>query len=329
MTSLAFTIVQLAAALLTLLGQAPNLSAPARAQLASVADQAVATAVWTLKTVPATTPVDVDANIHKLRNALYISEAGGRIALGVKHPLTGGVMELLEEYASFGHLDADGLSDAMPIVRTTYPDGRTAYHLAIMRNFAGAFVNTLREPLPELETVYEHRIANEGLHLDFKAKGAERTTVFYIAHPQYKEAPPFVIVRNPEPLAVVDRTATMGNKLASFLIFAAPWSGGVSVRSVTLNKDFDHGIRLANLRVAHASRTQANVQDAESEMVFPVELSVPAGTIGTLDVYADVTGGETGTRTSVLDLISGEAMSGTGGSLAWPAPVDGQDIVVR
>ena len=148
MTSLAFTIVQLAATLLTLAGQNTKLSAPARTQVLAVADQAVATAVWALAQDGTGIAVDIDANIEKLQKASYLTNTGARVSLGVPFPVTGGVMTLLEEYTSFGHLDADGLSDSMPLVRTVYPDGRTAYHLAIMRNFGGAFVNTLRQPLP-------------------------------------------------------------------------------------------------------------------------------------------------------------------------------------
>jgi hypothetical protein len=328
MTTLAYTIVQLAATILTLADQAPKLSASAKAQFVAAADQAVAVAAWTLRAPLANVPVDVDANVEKLRTASYISDTGGHILLGVKHPITGGVMELMEEYLSFGHLDDDGLSDAMPIVRTAYPDGRATYHLAVMRNFAGAFVNTLRQPLPDIETVYSHRIADGGLHLDYKPKNAERTTTLYTVHPQFKNAPQFVVMRNPEPLLPVDRTATMGNKIASFLVFAAPWSGGVTVRSVTLNKDFDAGIRLANLRVAGSPTVRKAVNDAESELPFALELAIPAGEVRTIDVYADVTSGEPGTHASVFDITVGEAVSATG-ALPWLRPQNGPDVVVR
>ena len=329
MTSLAFTIVQLAATLLTLAGQNTKLSAPARTQVLAVADQAVATAVWALAQDGTGIAVDIDANIEKLQKASYLTDTGARGSLGTAAPITGGIMSLLEEYTSFGHLDADGLSDSMPLVRTAYPDGRTTYHLAIMRNFGGTFVNTLRQSIAEPEIIYSHRIADGGLYLDYKAKGAERTTTFYTVHQQFKDAPQFVLVRNPEPLAQVDRTATTGNKIASFAVFAAPWSGGVTVRSVTLNKDFDADIRLANLRVTGSAVAHADMRDAESEIVFPLELSVLPGTMRTIDVYADITSGEIGTHASVMDLIRGEIVDGKGAVLPWPAPLDGQDIVVR
>ncbi len=329
MASLAFTIVQLAAMLLTLAGQSPKLSAAAKSQALAVADQAVATAVWALAGNGANIAVDIDATIGKLQSASYLSDTGAHIRLGVPSPVTGGVMSLLEEYTSFGYLDADSLSDSMPLVRTTYPDGRAAYHLAVMRNFGGAFVNTLRQPLPELEAVFGHRIADGGLYLDYKAKGAERTTTFYTVHPQFKDAPQFIMTRNPEPLAQVDQTATTENKLASFAVFAAPWSGGVTVRSVTLNKDFDHGIRLANLRVTGSAATHADVHDAESEITFLFDLAIPAGEVRMIDVYADVTGGDVGTHASVIDLIRGDIANQNGATLPWPAPLDGQDIVVR
>jgi hypothetical protein len=329
MPTLAYTIVQLAATLLTLAGQNTTLSAPAKAQAVAVADQAVATAMWALAQSGTGIAVDVDANFGKLQSAMYLTEAGARVPLGAKAPITGGIMALLEDYISFGHLDADGLSDAMPIIRTVYPDGRMTYHLAVMRNFGGVFVNTLRQPIAEPEVIYSHRIADSGLYLDYKPKGAERATTFYTVHSQFKDAPEFIIVRNPETLAQVDRVTTTENTIASFVVFAAPWSGGVTVRSATLNKDFDHGIRLADLRVAGSAATQANVHDAESEMTFPLELSVPAGEMRTINVYADITGGEAGTHASVIDLLRGEAVDGNGFALPWPAQLDGQDIVVR
>lgn len=329
MASIAFTIVQLAATLLTLLTENPQLPAATKGQALAVLDQAATTAVWALSRRETDAAVDVDANVEKLQGALYLTESGVRVPLGTKAPITQGVMALLEEYVSFGYLDADGLTDAMVIVETSYPDGKIAHHLAVIRNFGGALANTLREPLPELEAIYDHRIVDGGLYLDYKPKGAERTTTRFTVHPQFAGAPPFVILRNPEPLPYAERAGTAGNKIASFLVFAAPWGGGATVRSVTLDKDYDHGIRLANLRVAGSAAVHTTVSDTESEISFPLFLTVPAGEMRTIDVYADVAGGEAGTHTNVIDLIRGEAVNGKGDALAWPAPLEGQTVTVR
>lgn len=66
------------------------------------------------------------------------------------------------------------------------------------------------------------------------------------------------------------------------------------------------------------------VHDAESELGFTLATTFPAGSMVTIDVLADVKDAKPGTYESAFDMRSGSAKA-----LPWPAPVAGQDLVVR
>ena len=109
---------------------------------------------------------------NKLSDALYRNDDGGLSPLGSR-------LQLLQQYTSFGDLNADNFDDAVVVVKAIPASGTPTYHLAAMANYNGELVNVANASLENFITIHNHRIDYGYLSLDLEANEQPRRTIRY------------------------------------------------------------------------------------------------------------------------------------------------------
>ncbi len=148
-----------------------------KAQLVLTGEHVVQIAAQAAAPVPfVVTPNDgAWPNVKDLLNAPYRNASGVWVREGQG-------VALDQSSVSFGDLNADGMDDAAVVVKRTGPNGTVEYALAALLNQGGIMFNIADLPLTSgtAPTVYNHRIVNGAIVLDWQKAGGARATSTYV-----------------------------------------------------------------------------------------------------------------------------------------------------